>query len=372
MKIFHPLLCYYPSQAGGPANTLYWLNSALSKKKFQPNILSTFYGIENEGRVKFEYGPSHKVNFIDSKGKFFIIKGFENIKDCDIIQFSSLFFLPTLPLLIAALWQHKKIIISPRGELYDSALAIKSLKKIIWLRIIKVFQRSIFFHATNEYEKAMIRKKFPLAVHIQVIPNFIKLPEKLSIVVDTNQILFIGRINPIKNIDILIEALADVNNKYSKKLKLVIAGNAVLDYEIDYFQKLRGLIKRLKIENNVEFLGHITGEKKQALLASSYALVLPSKSENFGNVVLEAMAQGTPVVASKNAPWEILRVKKAGYWIEPTLEVLTNTLNKITNLDSNLYHQMCHNAYEVCRNEFDIDHNIYKWEDFYNQIRNKK
>ena len=53
------------------------------------------------------------------------------------------------------------------------------------------------------------------------------------------------------------------------------------------------------------------GEEKNKVIASNMALVLPSKSENFGNVVLEALAQGTPVIASKNTPWQILDLKNA-------------------------------------------------------------
>jgi hypothetical protein len=65
ISIFHPLLCYYPSQAGGPANTLYWLNNALVKKNYTTNVLSTYFGLKNFDNLESEsyYEDRHKVNF---------------------------------------------------------------------------------------------------------------------------------------------------------------------------------------------------------------------------------------------------------------------------------------------------------------------
>jgi len=54
---------------------------------------------------------------------------------------------------------------------------------------------------------------------------------------------------------------------------------------------------------------------KMALLKNSQCLLFPSYHESFGNVVLEALACGTPVIASKGTPWEVLEKEKLGYWL---------------------------------------------------------
>jgi len=119
----------------------------------------------------------------------------------------------------------------------------------------------------------------------------------------------------IKNIDVLIKSIAYSQKLLDKKLKLVIAGSARLPYEIVYEKQLKELVDNLNLQDSVTFLGHIQGDDKDKLdFASSFALVLPSQSENFGNVVLEALAQGTPVIASKNTPWESLEEYNSGYW----------------------------------------------------------
>ncbi|REG77484.1 glycosyltransferase [Algoriphagus antarcticus] len=374
MKIFHPLLCYYPSQAGGPANTLYWLNSALDSSEFEAIVLSTDFGLD--AKVSLDLlsvetsTPSQEVQFVNNKGKDFLKIGMKFISESDIVQFSSLFFPPTLPLLISAIFKGKKVIISPRGELYPAALKIKSFQKKVWLLLVGVFQKKIYFHATNEFESGIIAKYFPKAKGVSVIPNYVKMAPRYEMEVIKDQFLFIGRINPIKNIDVLIKSIAYSQKSLDKKLKLVIAGSARLPYEIVYEKQLKKLVNTLNLQDSVTFLGHIQGDDKDKLIASSFALVLPSQSENFGNVVLEALAQGTPVIASKNTPWESLKECGAGYWTESSVEEISNSIMKVINLSEIEYLQMRSNAYSLCTSTFDIESNVSVWENLYKKLLN--
>ena len=114
------------------------------------------------------------------------------------------------------------------------------------------------------------------------------------------QILFLGRINPIKNIHSLFDILVDIDD-----VKYIIAGEANLKDEIKYLEFLKNEVIKFGLENKVVFLGKISGKNKFKLISSSKCLVLPSYSENFGNVVLESLSQATPVIASLGTPWEI-------------------------------------------------------------------
>src|SRR5690554_344138 len=365
MKILHPLLCYYPSQAGGPANTLYWLNKSLDADQFSCEVVSTDFGLIEDLKAT-EFSTTHKASFISSKGKPFISQSIKELKTSDIIQFSSIFFSPTLPLLISALSKNKAVIISPRGELYDAAIRQKSLKKKIWLSVIKRFQNKINFHATNAYELKIIQKVFPKAKSYTTIPNYMEMPIKLNNEVE-NKLVFVGRINPIKNIHILIDAISIVH-KGNSNIKLEILGFARLDYEKEYLSSLQKKVELLCLENVVLFKGHIDGEAKNKVIASSKALILPSKSENFGNVVLEALAQGTPVIASKNTPWEILNEYNAGYWIDGSAEEIAKSILEVLNLNYSGYLNMRENAFELCKTKFDIKTNIKVWENYYKKI----
>jgi glycosyltransferase involved in cell wall biosynthesis len=102
-------------------------------------------------------------------------------------------------------------------------------------------------------------------------------------------VLFLGRINWKKGIDRLIESMS-----YAPGIRVVIAGND----EEGYTSELESLAARRALRERVIFAGPVYGGDKAALIAQARALVLPSYSENFGNVVLEAMAAARPVVVS--------------------------------------------------------------------------
>ena len=102
-------------------------------------------------------------------------------------------------------------------------------------------------------------------------------------------VLFLGRVNWKKGLDRLIPALAHVPG-----VRLVIAGND----EEEYSLTLDDLGRQSGVGDRVIFTGRVHGADKAALLSSARALVLPSYSENFGNVVVEAMAAGCPVIVT--------------------------------------------------------------------------
>lgn len=366
IKIFHPVLCYYPSQAGGPANTLYWINNALNSVEFKSCVVSTMFGVSEHQLISVKQNENRQVTFTNKGSIKYLKLSFSQLRKSDILQFSSFFFPPTIPLLLMAIWKKKAIILSPRGELYQNAIKQKSLQKKLWVNLIKVWQKHINFHATNNFEKELIKEFFPKAKRIDVIPNYIELPEHLN-EPSTMKFVFVGRINPIKNIDLIIEAIAILNNK-NIKVCLDIVGSARLDSEKDYQKLLIEKIKDYRLDDFITFQGHLDGNEKNSIIASSLALVLPSKSENFGNVVLEALAQGTPVIASKNTPWQLLSEFKAGFYINPNPIEISNHLLKIINLKDEEYTQMRSNAFELCKSKFDIKENIQVWENYYKKI----
>lgn len=373
MNILYPVLCYYPSQAGGPANTLYWQNTELAKNGIGTITVSTNFGIDEDLNEIQNLGDSisyknHLVEFTDKGISDIFKKSIKYLKKSQIIHFSSIFFPVTLPLLVISISLGKIVVISPRGELYDAALEIKPKSKYLWLMLIKNLQKKIDFHATNEYEAGLIKKFFPKAKSVEVINNFIKIPVINAVPIE-NKFIFLGRINPIKNIHILIKAFYLLIEKTEDtSINLVVVGSARLAYEKKYFEELRFQVKELGLDDRVFFKGHLEGEEKEKELASAKALILPSKSENFGNVVLEALAQGTPVIASTGTPWKILDQEKSGFWIEPTTENILQAMQNILNLSEDEYMQSRTNCIALCKNSFDVQSNISLWINYYNKV----
>jgi glycosyltransferase involved in cell wall biosynthesis len=107
-----------------------------------------------------------------------------------------------------------------------------------------------------------------------------------------NYILFIGTIEPRKNIETLIKSFYKFN-KHVFNYELVIVGKKGW-----YYDNIFALIEELHIEDKIIFTGFILEEEKPILLNGSSMFVYPSLYEGFGIPVLEAMACGTPVITS--------------------------------------------------------------------------
>lgn len=128
--------------------------------------------------------------------------------------------------------------------------------------------------------------------------------EKLGLPQDANITLFVGRLNPSKGVEVLIKAFA-LAFQSQPNTRLLIAGTPTLEPSQDspearirYHESLKQLIRTLKIENAVQFLGHLSDTA--SLHQASDVTVVPSVwAEPFPRVALEALACGTPVLASR-------------------------------------------------------------------------
>lgn len=106
-------------------------------------------------------------------------------------------------------------------------------------------------------------------------------------------VLFLSRLHPVKRIEILLDAWPAIR-KAMPDAQLVIAGTGKESYE----RALRARARQLSLGESVTFTGFVSGSDKRSLFAKASVFVLPSQHENFGVVVLEALAAGIPVVVS--------------------------------------------------------------------------
>ena len=117
-------------------------------------------------------------------------------------------------------------------------------------------------------------------------------------------LLFVGRITKAKGLRILIKALARVEREFNEEIKLIVIGGDVSglmhsDKESREKRHLKKLIIKLDLDDDVMFLGPLQREKLPYYYSIADICVVPSLYESFGLVAVEAMACGTPVIASK-------------------------------------------------------------------------
>jgi len=111
----------------------------------------------------------------------------------------------------------------------------------------------------------------------------------------SNIVLFVGRVEPLKGIDLLFTALPRL--KPGRELRLVVVGGD--DESRSEVEKLRNLSRRLHIEDIVTFTGTVRQEDLPLYYSAADVCVMPSYYESFGLVALESLACGTPVVATR-------------------------------------------------------------------------
>jgi glycosyltransferase involved in cell wall biosynthesis len=162
---------------------------------------------------------------------------------------------------------------------------------------------------------------------IYVIPNGIDLESYKDITVNPDKkpivrkILFVGRLNPVKGIQYLIQAMKIVHDRMPNT-RLILVGEGVER------ERLEVLSIQLGIQKYVQFIGKVPHERVQANMQQADIFVLPSLSEGFPNVILEAMACGLPVIASRvgGIP-DIITNDTNGYLVE--VKDIMDMANKI-------------------------------------------
>ena len=132
-------------------------------------------------------------------------------------------------------------------------------------------------------------------------------------------ILFVGRIDPLKGIELLLTAMTHLQHRQKSRL-LVVGGD---DSSHPELQRLRGLCRSLNIQERVTFLGCVEQEELPHFYAAADVCVMPSLYESFGLVPLESLACGTPVVTARvGAVEDIVRDGETGYIVSDNDPIL--------------------------------------------------
>ena len=135
-----------------------------------------------------------------------------------------------------------------------------------------------------------------------------------------------------------------------------------------YVDELRRLVTELGLSDKVEFVGQIEGEAKQQLFADAYWTFMPSHTENFGLVILESLAQNTPVLASTFSPWKSVEDERVGIWCDNDSQTLAQKIDQILGMTDSEYENYRNGGRQFVLERFDIASNIRQWEDFYSRL----
>lgn len=247
-----------------------------------------------------------------------------------------------------------KKIISTRGMLHPGALSQKSWKKKIYLRLFKLleYHYKVHFHATDEEEHQYINNYFDGIPEIFTAGNFPNQLGRLPMPAKEpgNLILIsVGIVSPMKNILLVLRTL----EKALANIQYDIYGPVK---DLEYWEACLVQIKRLPANISVLMHKEIEPIKVAAAIAAAHVFILPSKSENFGHAIYEALSAGRPVITSYNTPWNQLRLGMAGMNVSlEDNQSLSEAITFFAAMDNNTLAQWHHGALAYAAKAIDLE-----------------
>lgn len=228
----------------------------------------------------------------------------------------------TLMLARVSLIPNKPIIVAARGNLSKNALSIKPWKKRAFLKVAKYLSlyEKVTWHATSAEEREDIERIFDIGAKSQIVqitnlpikPQTQKIPRVHPKTIGIIRIIFLSRISRMKNVDYILKVL---NNLH---------GHVIFDLwgpieDTSYWQHCQSLVQLLPDTVRVNYRGIVPPNRVVETLAGYDLFFLPSLSENYGHVILEALCAGCPVLISDQTPWTNVTTHGAG-WAIPLSE----------------------------------------------------
>ena len=320
MKVLHILPSYLPAvRYGGPILSVHGLCKALAVRGHEVEVFTT--NVDGPGESSVPLGTPADMDGV--KVSYFPVPALrrlywaprmhkalrQRLGSFDIVHTHSVFLWPTWAAARTARHLGVPYVLAPRGMLVDDLIQRRSrLLKRGWIALVerKNIAEAALIHFTSRIEAeeaAALRLSMRDSC---IVPNGVEVSDFAAAreVGGEPFLLFIGRINWKKGLDRLIAALPRI-----RECKLVIAGND----EEGLKPKLELQAANAGVRGRMSFVGPVYGADKAALLSRASLLVVPSSSENFGNVVIEAMAAGCPVaVTPEVGAADIVRESAAG------------------------------------------------------------
>jgi glycosyltransferase involved in cell wall biosynthesis len=315
MRILHVVPTYLPAtRYGGPIVAVHSLCRALAARGHAVEVFTTSIDgpvdtavpydrpVMLDG-VKVRYFASRRLRRLSYAPKLMQTLR-DEISGADVVHLHSAFLWPTWRAARLSRKSRVPYVVSPRGMLVKTLIASRNrLIKSAWIALIERtnLQRASAIHATSAIEAEELRKFGWRLPRIAVVPNGVDAIEQearrdapaadiAALATQQPLVLFFGRLAQVKGLDRLLHAFA-----HTHRGTLAFVGN---DYE-GLAAGLSEMARQLKIDDRVRIVPRtITDAEKECMFAAARVFVLPSYSESFGNVVLEAMQRGLPVIVT--------------------------------------------------------------------------
>lgn len=384
MKILH-ITASMSSEWGGPTKVVAELTEKLVEKGNEITIFSPFRQGEELEVVKPK-GVKLRLfhqSFIDKLWTSYSLElqraVQEEVNNFDIIHIHEIWHYPHYIAYKAAKKAGKPYVITIHGALDPWCLDYKSFKKKIYSLLIqkRILKESSVIHAVTNEEVKQI-KNFISNNNISIIPNginpedFINLPSRKELerlypkLIGKKVLFFLGRIHPIKGLDLLVKVFGIIARERDD-VRLLIAGPDSDGYEA----KVKQILEKERALDKVIFTGMLEGRNKLAALGGADIFILPSYSEGFSMAILEAMICKLPVIITHQCNFSEVAEVEAGIVIESDTKSLAQALSRLLNAP-HLCKEMGENGRKLVLKNFTWDKIADKMIKVYEEILNRK
>lgn len=258
------------------------------------------------------------------------------------------------------------LVVSPHGSLAKAALTQSGIrKKLAFLTYQNAcFKAADGFHVTCQSEVEELCG-FTASPNILTVRNGVDRPAATVPAYDTrdDKILALCRMEPKKGLEELLAAWALFNvTRPSWSLEIQGPSRRLYRSQLENIVREHGL-------TNVYFRDAVYGAQRDVAIASSKIFALPSRNENFGMTVAEALSLGTPVIASTGSPWKELHSNDCGWWVDSEPTALAETLFRATETPTERLRAMGERGQIWMDNEFRWSQIAQEFSDFYTTLR---
>lgn len=308
---FYAVVENFDDRYGGPSTSIPGLLNELSLLGNEVEVVSCrFY--KNEYNSNLKEGVkwtiagsilgSRKVAFCPGL-LWYLIK---NLKKGDVVYIANLWNFVTIFAFLSAKFKSAKVVLSPRGSLYEWSLKQGRMRKVLAWRLFqkKMLASAQSVHVTCIEEFEAVREKCRVAKCV-IVPHGVKMFDFMTVDCDAvneryglnkskRKVLFLSRLDKKKGVEGLIDFWKRAKHLHSD-WQLIFAG-----------PEYGGYIERIEKElcGVASYIGEVYGDDKEELFSISEILVLPTQSENYGVVIAEALSSRIPVITTTNAPWD--------------------------------------------------------------------
>lgn len=338
LRILHVSPSFYPAHVyGGPIQSTFHLCRQLAADGHDVRVITTNASGPNEvldvdTRGEVEVAEGVRVRYFrrvfSENASVELLRALPSaVSAADVVHLTGVYSFPTFPALLACRSSGRPLVWSPRGSLQRHPGTTRLVMKAMWEAVcIGLRPSRLCLHVTSEMEAKESAARFPDVPRV-VISNGVDVPppRRKRPAEGCLRVLFLGRVHPIKGIENLIAACAELTREPGPTWHLTVAGAGIPSYG----ESLRGLADKLGVAEQVTWAGEVLGEAKEALFDTHDVAVLPSLRENFGMVVAEALSRGVPVIASRGTPWEGLEREGCGLWVANDALTLASALRRI-------------------------------------------